>query len=118
MGHRIAAIALMLCGVAFAAAGVVQFRLARTTVNPMVPSNTSAIVASGVFGLSRNPMYLGMALALLGMSAWYASLPGCVLVVGFCGYLTEFQIKPEERMLVVRFGDEYSAYLTKVRRWL
>jgi protein-S-isoprenylcysteine O-methyltransferase Ste14 len=117
-GHRVAAIALVLVGVAVAVAGVVQFRLAKTTVNPMVPSRASSIVASGVFRLSRNPMYLGMALALLGLSAWRSTLPGYALVPLFCLYMTEFQIKPEERVLLARFGQEFSAYMAKVRRWL
>ena len=117
-GHRVAAITLLLVGVAVAAAGVVQFRLAKTSVNPMVPSRASSIVASGVFGLSRNPMYLGMALALLGLSAWRSTLPGYALVPLFCLYMTEFQIKPEERVLLASFGEEFSAYMAKVRRWV
>lgn len=117
-GHRTVAIALLLVGIAIAAAGVVQFQLARTSVNPMFPSRASSIVACGVFSLSRNPMYLGMALALLGLSAWHATIPGCLLVPLFCLYMTEFQIKPEERVLLARFGDEFSAYMAKVRRWV
>ena len=117
-GHRVAAIALLLVGVAVATTGVVQFRHARTTVNPMVPSRASAIVASGVFGLSRNPMYLGMAMTLLGLSAWRSTLPGYALVPLFCFYMTKFQIKPEERALLASFGEEFAAYMAKVRRWL
>lgn len=117
-GHRVAAVMLLLAGVAVAVAGVLQFRLAKTTVNPMSPSKASAMVVSGVFGFSRNPMYAGMASVLLGVSAWYASLLGCALVVVFCWYMTEFQIKPEERVLLTRFGEKFSAYLAKVRRWL
>jgi protein-S-isoprenylcysteine O-methyltransferase Ste14 len=117
-GHRVAAIALLIVGVAVAVAGVVQFRRAKTTVNPMVPSRASSFVASGVFGLSRNPMYLSMVLALLGLSAWRSTLPGYALVPLFFLYMTKFQIKPEERALLASFGDEFAAYMTKVRRWL
>ena len=117
-GHRGVAVALLLVGIAVAAAAVVQFRLVKTTVNPMLPNRASSIVASGVFSLSRNPMYVGMALALLGLSAWRSTLPGYALVPLFCLYMTEFQIKPEERALLARFGEEFASYVAKVRRWL
>jgi protein-S-isoprenylcysteine O-methyltransferase Ste14 len=117
-GHRLVAAALLLLGVVIAAAGVLQFRRAKTTVNPMVPSRASSVVAAGVFGWSRNPMYLGMAVALLGLSAWFATVPGYALVPLFCAYITEFQIKPEERALLASFGAEYQAYMARVRRWV
>jgi protein-S-isoprenylcysteine O-methyltransferase Ste14 len=115
-GHRGAAVTLVIVGIAVAAAGVVQFRMAKTTANPMSPNRASSIVASGVFSYSRNPMYVGMALSLLGLSAWRSTLPGYALVPLFCLYMTEFQIKPEERALLARFGEEFSAYMVKVRR--
>jgi protein-S-isoprenylcysteine O-methyltransferase Ste14 len=117
-GHRIVAVALLLTGVAVALVGVAQFRKAKTSVNPMVPSRASSIVASGVFRISRNPMYVGMALALLGFSTWHSTLPGYILVPLFCLYMTKFQIKPEERALLAQFGSEFSAYMAKVRRWV
>ena len=116
--HRAVAIALLLIGFALAATGVIQFRISKTTVNPMVPSRASSIVTSGVFSISRNPMYVGMALSLLGVAAWRSSVPGYVLVPLFCLYMTEFQIKPEERILLARFGEEFSTYMSKVRRWV
>lgn len=117
-GHQVAAVCLLLAGMVVAGAGVLQFCLAKTSVNPMAPNRASSIVASGVFSLSRNPMHVGMALALLGLSAWRSTLPGYVLVPLFCMYMTKFQIKPEERALLVRFGGEFSAYMATVRRWL
>jgi protein-S-isoprenylcysteine O-methyltransferase Ste14 len=117
-GHRIAAAVLLLSGIGVAAVGVVQFRLAQTTVNPVVPDRASSMVTTGVFALSRNPMYLGMALALLGLAAWRSTLPGYVLVPLFGVYMNEFQIKPEERALLARFSEEFSAYMSKVRRWV
>lgn len=116
-GHRSVAVALLMVGVVVAAAGVAQFRLARTSVNPMVPGRASSIVATGVFGWSRNPMYLGMAVTLLGLSAWFGNILGYALIPLFCMYLTEFQIKPEERALLASFGAEYETYMAKVRRW-
>ena len=117
-GHRAAAAVVLLLGGIVVIAGVVQFRRARTTVNPLAPVNASAIVDSGVYRLSRNPMYLGMALALGSLALWWASAAGAVLVLLFCLYLTQFQIKPEERALLAKFGPPYAAYLQTVRRWL
>jgi protein-S-isoprenylcysteine O-methyltransferase Ste14 len=117
-GHRAAAVVVLLLGIMLAIAGVVQFRRARTTVNPLAPLSASAIVDSGVYRLSRNPMYLGMALGLGGLALWWANVAGGALVLLFCWYLTRFQIKPEERALLARFGSPYAAYLRRVRRWL
>jgi protein-S-isoprenylcysteine O-methyltransferase Ste14 len=117
-GHRAAAVVVLLLGIMVAVAGVVQFRRARTTVNPLAPVNASAVVDSGVYRLSRNPMYLGMSLALGSLALWWASAAGAALVLLFCLYLTQFQIKPEERALLAKFGPPYAAYLGKVRRWL
>jgi protein-S-isoprenylcysteine O-methyltransferase Ste14 len=117
-GHRAVAMVALLLGVVVALAGVVQFRLSRTTVNPLTPGNASSIVTTGVYRLSRNPMYLGMAVALLGVAAWWSSLVGYVLVSLFCFYMSELQIKPEERALRERFGHEFLAYAKRVRRWL
>jgi protein-S-isoprenylcysteine O-methyltransferase Ste14 len=117
-GHRTASIALALIGAAVATAGVLQFRRAKTSVNPLDPDRAGTVVASGVYGLSRNPMYLGMALVLLGVAAWHATLIGLVLVPLFCLYITAFQIKPEERVLLARFGQAFASYQIKVRRWI
>lgn len=117
-GHHPIAIACLLGGIAIAIAGVLAFRSARTTVNPRAPDRTSAIVTTGIYRWSRNPMYLGMALSLFGVAAWHSSLPGYLLVPMFCAYMTEFQIKPEERTLVAIFGQEFSKYMTKVHRWI
>jgi protein-S-isoprenylcysteine O-methyltransferase Ste14 len=117
-GHRAAAVVVLLLGIVLAIAGVVQFRRARTTVNPLAPLNASAIVDTGIYRLSRNPMYLGMALGLGGLVLWWANVAGGALVLLFCWYLTRFQIKPEERALLARFGPPYAAYLRRVRRWL
>jgi protein-S-isoprenylcysteine O-methyltransferase Ste14 len=117
-GHRPAAVVVLLLGITVAVAGVVQFRRSRTTVNPLAPVNASAIVDSGVYRLSRNPMYLGMALALGSLALWWASAAGAALVPLFCLYLTQFQIKPEERVLLAKFGPPYASYMKQVRRWL
>ncbi len=118
IGHRIAAMVLMLLGMALAIVGVVEFRRAKTTVNPLTPHRATSVVDSGIFRLTRNPMYLGMALMLLAVAVWSSTVLGYALVPVFCLYMTEFQIKPEERALLAIFGQEFSTYMAKVRRWI
>lgn len=117
-GHKYASAALIFAGLLVALVGVIQFRRARTTVNPMSPSKASAVVSSGIYRWSRNPMYLGMALALLGLAAWGSTLAGYLLVPGFCWYLTRFQIIPEEEALLAIFRQEFAQYMASVRRWV
>lgn len=117
-GHRIIAPIVVLLGCGVIGAGVFEFRRSKTTMSPFSPERTASIVSSGIYGWSRNPMYLGMALALFGVAAWLPSLPGFAAVLLFCVYLTRFQIQPEERMLLKLFGAEYSAYMNQVRRWI
>jgi len=118
LGHKYAAAALVLTGLLLALVGVLQFRRARTTVNPMSPAKASALVSSGIYRWSRNPMYLGMALLLLGVAAWGSTLAGYLLVLAFCWFLTRFQIIPEERALLAAFGQEFAQYMARVRRWI
>lgn len=117
-GHRAVGLALLVAGAAALLGAALQFRLQRTTVDPRQPAKASRFVARGLYRFTRNPMYLGMALILLGVAAWSAHGLGYLLVVAFCVYLTELQIKPEERALEERFGAEYTAYKAKVRRWI
>jgi protein-S-isoprenylcysteine O-methyltransferase Ste14 len=98
--------------------GVLSFRRAKTTVNPLHPENATALVTSGVYRWTRNPMYLGLLLMLLGWSAWLSNAAALALVGGFVIFLDRFQIRPEERALESRFGREFGAYKARVRRWL
>ena len=107
-----------LAGVAVAIAGVIEFRRARTTVNPMTPDASSSLVENGIYRLTRNPMYLGMALALLGWALWLNSFAAGLVLLLFVAYLTRFQIIPEERALRAKFGAAFDAYCKNVRRWI
>jgi protein-S-isoprenylcysteine O-methyltransferase Ste14 len=107
-----------LAGVAVAVAGVIEFRRAQTTVNPMTPEASSSLVENGIYRLTRNPMYLGMALALLGWAMWLNSFAAGLVLLLFVAYLTRFQIIPEERALRAKFGAAFAAYCGRVRRWL
>lgn len=110
---------LALCAaIFFGVAGVVSFRRARTTVNPHHPESASALVTSGIYRVTRNPMYLAMALLLTALAVWLAFPWSLLGVLGFVLYIDRFQIVPEERVLTELFGDEYRRYRARVRRWL
>jgi protein-S-isoprenylcysteine O-methyltransferase Ste14 len=112
------ALALVTLGWALALAGVIAFRGKRTTVNPLTPSASSSVVSSGVYRISRNPMYLGFLLALSGWAVYLSNAGAAVLLPAFVAYMTQFQIKPEERALLAKFGSEFAQYMSRVRRWV
>lgn len=112
------AIAVAGIGILVAISGVVAFRRARTTVNPMRPDGASSLVASGIYRWTRNPMYLGMLLVLVGWAAYLARPWALLLLPAFVLYMNRFQIGPEERVLEGIFGAEFEAYRSRVRRWL
>ncbi|MGI1679253.1 MAG: isoprenylcysteine carboxylmethyltransferase family protein [Cellvibrionaceae bacterium] len=105
-------------GLFFCVAGVVSFRRAKTTVNPLKPEGASSLVISGVYRISRNPMYVGFAFFLLSLVAYLSSPFSVVGVIGFILYMNKFQIKPEENALEKIFTIEFSLYKEQVRRWL
>lgn len=105
-------------GVALAVFAVCQFAQRRTTVSPMHPQRAQVLVTTGVFQISRNPMYLGMALALLGWVFVLRGLSGVIVLPLFMAVITRFQILPEEHVLLKQFGDEFLLYKNKVRRWI
>ena len=111
-------VVLVGAGIAFVLAGVVAFRKAKTTVNPTNPETTSTVVASGVYAVSRNPMYVGFLLILAGWAVFLGHAFSFLLLPVFVLYMNRFQIVPEERVLSARFGSEYTAYMQSVRRWL
>jgi protein-S-isoprenylcysteine O-methyltransferase Ste14 len=115
----------MYSGVALAQAsgGVVlaacasMFR-ARTTINPFSPARASSLVTSGIFRLSRNPMYLSLLLLLVAYAVRLDSLLVWLGPIAFVAYVNRFQIGPEERALQTRFGEAYLRYRDRTRRWL
>ena len=78
----------------------------------------SALVVSGVYKVSRNPMYLGFLLVLFGWGIFLSNLLALLLLPGFVVYLKHFQIGPEEEALRLRFGVQYEMYQRNVRRWI
>jgi len=120
--HAVVRVSLSLAflapGALFCIAGIVSFRMAKTTVNPLEPGTATSLVSSGVYKVSRNPMYLGFALVLVAWAAYLSSLWAGIGVLGFVVYMNRFQIMPEERALTGIFGSEFTRYQSKVRRWL
>ena len=117
-GDDVMAIVVAFVGGALALAGLIEFRRANTSVNPLDPNRASSFVTTGIYRYTRNPMYLGMATALLGVTLWVGTLLGLFVIFLFCVYLTRFQIVPEERFLAQKFGQEFHAYCARVRQWL
>jgi len=105
-------------GILLGAAAIVQFRRAGTTVNPMQPHESTALVTSGIYRFSRNPMYVADVLLLAAWAAWLANLAAVVPIALFIAYMNRFQIAPEERALQARHGAAYTDYCRLVRRWL
>lgn len=117
-GQGLLAIVLLAIGLAIAIAGVWQFRRARTTTNPMKPDTSSALVQTGVYRFTRNPMYLGLVLVLLGFAVYLGNALALAGPAAFALYLTRFQIQPEEQSLRKAFGAEFERYQRAVRRWI
>jgi protein-S-isoprenylcysteine O-methyltransferase Ste14 len=109
---------LAVAGAATDLAGLIAFRRARTTINPLKPQNSSSLVSSGIYRYTRNPMYLGMLAFLLAWSAYLAQPLALLGPLAFVLYINRFQIIPEERVLAGLFGEEFTAYTNRVRRWL
>ena len=94
------------------------FRKQRTTFNPTQPTNASSLVKTGIFRMSRNPMYISMLLLLIGWAVKLGNPFSILILILFVWYMTQFQIKAEEEALTKIFGTEYKEYCRKVRRWL
>ncbi len=116
-------LAILAVGIAFAVVGVVFIVLARREFarhgQPTDPGRpTSRVVTTGVFSISRNPLYLGAACFVAGF-ALAVNLPWALILLlpslVACHYVL---IAPEEKYLGAKFGEEYREYLTTVHRWI
>ena len=92
------------------------FHKANTTVKPF--DESTALIRGGVFRVSRNPMYLGFVLILIGIALLLRSLTPYVIVVAFAILMDRMYIQVEERMLAEEFGTEWGEYKRSTRRWL
>lgn len=117
-GSAALAIGLGFMGLSSGVLGVIQFKKAQTTPNPQALEKVSSMVTSGIYQYTRNPMYLGLTLILLGWALYLSHFLAFVFLPLFVMYMTRFQIQPEERMLTKKFGQAYQHYRSQVRRWI
>ena len=111
-------VAFVVTGAVISGLGIASFRRAKTTVNPMKPDSSSSLVVSGIYTYTRNPMYLGFLLILVGWAIFLSNALAFFLLPGFILYMNRFQIEPEEKALASRFGEMFVSYTSRVRGWL
>ena len=117
-GRYLLASLLMMLAFAIGGAGIASFHQAQTTIDPRYPHRSCSLVTSGIYRLSRNPMYLGLVMLQIAYCLYLGSAFGLLVVAGFVLAMNRLQIGPEERALEESFGDEYRRYKAEVRRWL
>ncbi len=113
-----AAFALACVGLALNILPKLAFRRAGTTVNPLSPALATSLVTSGIYRYTRNPMYLGHSVILLGWALYLQNVAALAAFPAYMLYTTRFQIQPEERYLSARFPDAYAAFCRQAPRWL
>ncbi|MER3376720.1 MAG: isoprenylcysteine carboxylmethyltransferase family protein [Allomuricauda sp.] len=96
---------------------LIQFGRQHTTTDPLRLEKANSLVTNGIYKYSRNPMYLGMLLFLLAFGLMLGNAFNTLLAAGFVYWMNHFQIKPEEEVLLEKFGQEYSVYCKLTRRW-
>ena len=116
--RKLLALSFTVAGAIVILVAVTSFRRAKTTLNPMDPASSSSLVRSGIYKLSRNPMYLGFLLVLVGWAVFLSNALAFVFLPAFIFYMNRFQIEPEEKALAGKFGQEFVDYKSRVRRWL
>jgi protein-S-isoprenylcysteine O-methyltransferase Ste14 len=109
---------LLLLGFFILISAVKLFRNDKTTVNPLSPEQATKLVTNGIFKLSRNPMYLGMAVILASVAVFFNIIGGIIFMALFCLYITKFQIIPEEKAMKELFAQDLEQYMKATRRWI
>jgi len=115
---KIPAYVIGTAGILILLTAVASFVKARTTVNPHKPETSSKLVTTGLYRISRNPMYLAMAMLLLAGATLLWNWAAFISPVVFVALITYLQIKPEEEVLTGEFGEAYTAYCQQTRRWM
>lgn len=109
-------VVLIVAGVLIVIGPASSFSRAGTTIKPFQES--SALVTTGMYRITRNPMYLGMVTVLTGVAVLTGSLGPFIGPILFVPVLNSRVIRHEEVMLEERFGEEYLAFKQSVRRWI
>lgn len=111
-------VVVIIVGICLDLLALSQFLRIRTSFDPTRPHKASTMVTSGLYRHSRNPMYLGLLIALLGWGLFLGNLASLACLFVFVPVITHFQVLPEERILREKFGEEYEEYAANVRRWI
>ena len=109
---------ILLAGLVTAFLGYLLFKKYKTTVNPINPEETTILVTTGIFSITRNPMYLGLFFVICSTVLFFGSWFGIIILMFFVWYINKFQIIPEEEAMEKLFGVKYDEYRQKVRRWI
>lgn len=109
---------LLAIGILLGLSAALQFRRVGTTIDPCRPGDTSDLVIDGAYRVTRNPMYLGLLLVLASWVIFLGNVYASISLFIFVYYITSFQIRPEEQVMASKFGEAYSNYCRKVRRWI
>lgn len=117
-GREWVALVILIAGFALIIVGASAFISAKTTINPMSPESATSIVSSGIYKLSRNPMYVGLFIMLMAWVIFLGNILTALLLPPFILCMNRSQIIPEENALLTKFGDEYARYMKSVRRWI
>jgi protein-S-isoprenylcysteine O-methyltransferase Ste14 len=107
---------LVILGFLLGVAALIAFRRAGTTLQPR--GRLARLVTSGIYGFSRNPVYLGFLLIVIGLSLDAGSYWGILLAPVLVILFNQFVIRPEEEFLASKFGEDFTSYKERVRRWL
>jgi protein-S-isoprenylcysteine O-methyltransferase Ste14 len=91
---------------------------ARTTIDPVSPDRASKLITTGIFSISRNPIYLALLMLLMAWVIWLGNVIAIFLGATFVWQLTHFQIHAEEEALEAKFGKRYLEYKKRVRKWI
>lgn len=110
------AMVLAACGGGLALWAALLFRRHETTPHPY--ADATCLVTKGPYRITRNPMYLGLLLSLIGLGLWLQSLSALLLAPLFVLVINRCNILPEERRLSATFGQVYERYQAQTRRWL
>ncbi|MCP3138758.1 methyltransferase family protein [Pyxidicoccus xibeiensis] len=107
---------LLALGLGLTLAAKAQFTRARTNIYTF--SEPDRLVTDGLFRLTRNPMYLGFSVALLGLAVFLGSLVPMLLALAYVLISDRWYIAFEENMMRARFGEDYRRYARRTRRWI
>ena len=115
---KVVGIIFLILGLIIIFSAVLKFIKTKTTVDPTRPYKTSNLVISGIYKITRNPMYLGMLFLIMAYATYNNYVIGCIIIPILIFYINKFQIEPEEIEMIKKFGESFENYCKKVNRWL